>query len=178
MKVLIQKKNSMYGFSIFRSVNAKMAEYALAYTDRYWQEKYETGDIAIEEPVEVEIESPDTQTVDENDAADMDGDGIIDKTADVPAVEEPDYVGGNVREEYVWPYWLGQETIDLGRMSKDAVAHLDAVLGSISQLYQYDEAVMNIILEEASAYFSGQKTASEVASLIQNRVFIVVNESR
>lgn len=175
--------DSMYAFSIFRSVNAKMAEYALAYTDRYWQDKYDTGviaedDIAVEEPVEAETESPDTQTVDENDAVDINGDGIIDAADDVPAAEEPVDVGGNVREEYVWPYWIGQETIDLGRMSEDAVAHLDAVIGSVSQLYQYDEAVMNIILEEASAYFSGQKTASEVASLIQNRVFIVVNESR
>lgn len=39
-----------------------------------------------------------------------------------------------------------------------------------------DNNVMNIINEEMSAYFSGQKTAEMTAKLIQNRVQLYLNE--
>ena len=45
-------------------------------------------------------------------------------------------------------------------------------------LYQYDQKMMEIITEEANAFFEGQKSAKEVADIIQNRVQIYVNENR
>jgi len=38
--------------------------------------------------------------------------------------------------------------------------------------------IMNIITEEAGAYFKGQKSAKDVASVIQSRVQVYVNENR
>ena len=55
---------------------------------------------------------------------------------------------------------------------------MDAFLESLTQCYQYDEPMMKIILEEASAFFSGQKSAEEIANLIQSRVSIYVAEGR
>ncbi len=45
-------------------------------------------------------------------------------------------------------------------------------------LYQYDQKMMDIISEEANAYFEGQKNAKEVADIIQNRIQVYVNENR
>ena len=73
---------------------------------------------------------------------------------------------------------IGNQQLDLGMMTEEAVARVDAFLESLTQCYQYDSAMMNIILEEASAYFSGQKSAEEIANLIQSRVSIYVAESR
>ena len=36
--------------------------------------------------------------------------------------------------------------------------------------------IMTIVLEEAELYFAGEKTAEEVAELIQNRVTIYLDE--
>ena len=39
-----------------------------------------------------------------------------------------------------------------------------------------DREISNIVLEEAAAYFAGQKTSGEVVALIQNRVQTLVYE--
>ena len=41
-----------------------------------------------------------------------------------------------------------------------------------------DQTVLDIIQEEAGAYFSGQKSPEDVASIIQSRINIYINESR
>ncbi len=41
-----------------------------------------------------------------------------------------------------------------------------------------DEQLTNIITEEAEPFFKGQKTAADVAQIIQNRIQIYVNENR
>ena len=48
---------------------------------------------------------------------------------------------------------------------------------SINTLYEEEGAISNIIIEETSAFFSGQKTAEEVADIIQSRVNIYINEN-
>ena len=37
--------------------------------------------------------------------------------------------------------------------------------------------ITNIIAEEASAFYCGQKTAEEMADIIQNRVTVYINEN-
>ncbi len=41
-----------------------------------------------------------------------------------------------------------------------------------------DDKVTEIIEEEAGAYYEGQKTAEEVADIIQSRVSIYLSESK
>ena len=146
-----QDANDMYQFSIFRSINKKLADQALAYHDNYWYEQ-EGEDIIVEEVV--------------------------------PAIDEdmmvnPDDPYGNAENgEKTWTYWIANQQINLGLMTEEAVARMDAFLESLTQCYQYDEPMMKIILEEASAFFSGQKSAEEIANLIQSRVSIYVAEGR
>ncbi len=166
--------DSLHQFSIFRSVNRRMAEYALAYHDNYWYEKQygedadsgSNGGIAVMPAAGAVVEE--IAVAPASVPVDMDGDGIIDGEAP----------GGSMPKEKTWTYWVSGQTFDLGMMTEEAVGRVDALLDGVSQVYQHDRAMMDIILEEASAFFAGQKTAEEVAKLIQNRVFIYVNESR
>lgn len=42
----------------------------------------------------------------------------------------------------------------------------------------YNSALMEIITEEAKAYFAGEKSLDETADIIQNRIKTYVNENR
>lgn len=56
-------------------------------------------------------------------------------------------------------------------MVKNIILESTAVNGAISS------GILNIIKEEASAYFSGQKTAKDVAAIIQSRMEIYLSET-
>lgn len=152
-----QDADNLYQFSIFRSVNRKLAEKALAYHDNYWYEQNQ-------EDIIVENVMP---------AVPASADG---KIAVAPAVPTPG--GTDENGEKTWSIWIGDQRINIGMMTEEAVARVDAFLESLTQCFQYDDAMMKIIHEEASAYFSGQKSAEEIANLIQSRVSIYVAESR
>ena len=46
------------------------------------------------------------------------------------------------------------------------------------RIVEDDDAIYSIVFEQAQAYYSGQKSAEEVARLIQNKALIYVNEQR
>ncbi len=48
----------------------------------------------------------------------------------------------------------------------------------MDSIYTYDTSIYEIVNEEAASYFNGDKSLDEVASLIQSRVNIYVNEQR
>ena len=62
-----------------------------------------------------------------------------------------------------------QEQVDAVR---DLVANTTSVNGAVSQ------DVMNIIIEESEAYFSGQKSAEDVAKTLQSRMGIYLSETK
>ena len=53
---------------------------------------------------------------------------------------------------------------------------LRSVIASATKLTDYDESIISIVTEQAAAYFSGQKSAQEVARLIQSKASIYINE--
>ncbi len=53
----------------------------------------------------------------------------------------------------------------------------DIVYGVTSEA-TYDQQLLNIITEEAAYYFSGEKSASEVAGIIQSRAQLYIDENR
>ena len=83
-------------------------------------------------------------------------------------------------EEHVWDetFWLNDEEIILEPISKDRVDYIRSCIENTDSVYYYDEDIMEIIEEEAGAFFAGQKTAKQVADIIQSRAQIYVNESR
>lgn len=69
------------------------------------------------------------------------------------------------------------ETVKMKPLSQDDVRKIYDYVLSIKTLNNGNYEVENIIKEEASAFFSGQKTAEEAAELIQNRVTTYLNEN-
>ena len=47
-----------------------------------------------------------------------------------------------------------------------------------TKVADYDQAILDIVTEQAAPYFAGQKTAEEVAKLVQSKANIYVNEQR
>ena len=80
--------------------------------------------------------------------------------------------------EYDDSYYVDGHEIVIPPMTKEEVEAFKEQLYSLTQVYKLDEALLNIIEEEAAPYFSGQKKAKDVAVIIQSRVQLYVNENR
>jgi hypothetical protein len=46
------------------------------------------------------------------------------------------------------------------------------------RVYEPDRTIMDIIAEDTAPYFAEQKSAADVAAIVQSRVNIYVNEQR
>ena len=77
-------------------------------------------------------------------------------------------------EEY---YWVGDTQVEVQPLSQKDVDAVTDFVESLNLTYSPNEDVYNIVNEEAAAYYKGQKTAQEVAEVIQSRVSIFVNEN-
>lgn len=75
-------------------------------------------------------------------------------------------------------FYLNGMEIEIEPMTLEEADALKADLYSITQVYTYDDNLMRIIEEETAAFFSGQKSAKDVADIIQSRAQIYVNENR
>lgn len=61
-------------------------------------------------------------------------------------------------------------------LSQEEVDQIMSFVTSLNQIMRNDEELLNIILEEAAAYFAGQKSPQETAGIIQSRVQNYVSE--
>ena len=93
---------------------------------------------------------------------------------------EPSYYldenGNKVYEEQ--KYWLIDHEETIEPLTKEEVAKLKNFVVNVEGLYTWDEELNNIIDEETQGYFEGQKSADEVASIIQSRLQIYINEKK
>lgn len=74
--------------------------------------------------------------------------------------------------------WIGDTSIVIDPLSQEEVDALYDFVCSLNTAYYYDEDIVNIINEEAEAFFAGQKSVEQVAEIIQGRAQIYVDESR
>lgn len=87
--------------------------------------------------------------------------------------------GDGVEEEQpktTWGYDDFEATI-YAATEDEINMYKNMILGA-QALFNNDENINNIIMEESAAYFSGQKSVEDVAGIIQSRVEIYVNENR
>lgn len=94
------------------------------------------------------------------------------------AQKRPSYVDefGNT-VEYDDTYYLNGMEIVLEPLTPEDCDRVLSFLKSADHVYSYDSNIMTILQEECAAYFEGQKSAQEVADIIQSRVHIYVNEN-
>lgn len=67
-------------------------------------------------------------------------------------------------------------TIEVPKATKEDVDAIKSMIDEVSGVSVYNEQILNIIQEEAEAYFEGQKSLEEVTGIIQNRVKLYVSE--
>ncbi len=82
------------------------------------------------------------------------------------------------KEYYDDTWWIGDQEIILDPLTEAEAQELYDFICSVNKPYSYDEDLMNIITEEVAPYFEGHKSAQEVATIIQSRAQVYVNENR
>ena len=63
-------------------------------------------------------------------------------------------------------------------LSKEETAKVMDLIKSINRAANYDEELLKIVQEESAGFLEGQKSAQEVAGIIQSRAKIYINENR
>ena len=58
----------------------------------------------------------------------------------------------------------------------DTGARILALTARASSLYEYDQALLDIILDAAGAYYAGDRSAEDVAKLIQSKANLYLAE--
>lgn len=82
------------------------------------------------------------------------------------------------KEYYDYTFYINGEEIILEPFSQKEVTEISDFIYSIDKRGYYNEGIINIVKEEAESFFSGQKSAKDVAQVIQSRVQIYVDENR
>ena len=87
---------------------------------------------------------------------------------DIALPEEP------IAIEPGWDYY----DRNIYHLTDEQAAKLLNLINSTTRLYSYDDEIMDIISDEAQAFFAGQKTSQQVADNIQSRVRLYVGERK
>ena len=94
-------------------------------------------------------------------------------------MEKPYWIDENGEKvEYDQTFWMNEEEIILEPFTQAEVDAICEFVCSVNKRSYYNQDIINIVTEEAESYFEGQKSAQDVANLIQNRVQLYVDENR
>ena len=85
---------------------------------------------------------------------------------------------GNEVEPVSGSYGFYNLEVDIKPMKDDQIQTVRDTIAAVNHTGGWDSNISDIITEETGALFSGQKSAKEVAGIIQNRVSTYVNENR
>ena len=79
--------------------------------------------------------------------------------------------------EYDSSVYINGVEVIIHPLNTEDVTKVTNFIKELSLISNSNNSVNDIINEEASAFFSGQKSAKEVADIIQSRLSIYVNEN-
>lgn len=95
------------------------------------------------------------------------------------ATQKPYWIDENGNKvEYDQTTYIGGEEVTLDPMTQEQVDRIKTFIESVNRQSYDDSSVMDIINEEAAPFYEGQKSAADVAQIIQSRIEIYINESR
>jgi len=72
----------------------------------------------------------------------------------------------------------GTSAVELKALTQAEADEVRNLVESVSRVWGADQGVLDVITAESEAYFAGQKSAEEVAKLIQSKLTIYINEQR
>lgn len=103
---------------------------------------------------------------------------ILEKQMEI-AKERPYWEDENGEKEYYdESYWINDKEIKIGVNTDEDNQKMMDFIKSVDKVANYNENVQKIINEEAGSFFEGQKSAKEVARIIQDRVSTLINEGK
>lgn len=73
-------------------------------------------------------------------------------------------------------YYIGETEIKSGSVSQEDVDIFVNLVNNTKKKVIFDEEMMDLVWEEAQAYFKGDKSLDETADIIQQRITTYVNE--
>lgn len=95
------------------------------------------------------------------------------------ATKRPTYTDENGQKvEYDETFYMNGEEIVIPPLTQEQVDQVVEFIQSVDVAMYYNEDVLNIINEEMDAFYTGQKSARDVAAIIQSRAQIFVDENR
>ena len=71
-----------------------------------------------------------------------------------------------------------QKVEDIYALTEEQVQQIRELILTTTKVADYDQDILNIVKEQAAPFFADQKTAQEVAKLVQSKANIYVNEQR
>ena len=95
------------------------------------------------------------------------GSGVTFGAATAPAASTVVIGGTGVNED---------GSISIYAMTQEQVDQILDLINATTAVYGYDESILNIISDEAAAYFAGEKSLDDTANMIQSRVNLYVAE--
>ena len=84
---------------------------------------------------------------------------------------------GGKKERYIESYFVNGSEVQLKPLKQEEVDRVTKFVNSVDKVAVNNSEIKKMIFEEAPAYFSGQKSAEEVAKIIQNRATTYINEN-
>lgn len=84
--------------------------------------------------------------------------------------------GETVKEEYDNTYWISDAEVKLRKSTEEDAQRLFDIISGASVMYTDNSKIIEIIMQDAAAYFDGEKSVDEVANIINSRIQIYVSE--
>lgn len=94
------------------------------------------------------------------------------------ATQKPYYMDGDTRIEYDDTFYVNGEEVVIDPCTDEDIAKLKDFILSVNKRVAYLSDIETIIEEEAAAFYEGQKSAEDVAKIIQSRASIYINEKQ
>ncbi len=94
------------------------------------------------------------------------------------AMERPSWKNPDTGEIEYYDYyaWINNEDVVIPPLSQEEVDQILEYIYSINDVPYYDEDIMKVIEEETEAYFTNNKSAQDVANVIQSKISIMLSE--
>lgn len=94
------------------------------------------------------------------------------------AMERPYYMDAGKNVYYDDVYYINGQEIVINPATETEISEFTSYVNSTDRISGSLEDINNIVLEEARGFFAGQKSAQDVAKVIQSRVQIYVHENK
>ena len=71
-----------------------------------------------------------------------------------------------------------QKAEEIYCLTQEQVDQIRELMETTTKMADYDNSIIEIVTQQAAPFFEGQKSAEDVAKLVQSKVNIYVNEQR